>query len=75
MATSAQHGKKHLITWKQLEEFAKASDREITHVFRVVKGERMSPPLELEFEKHFGFPLRDVAFAGLRLRRRRGAAA
>lgn len=57
---------KHLITWDQLADFAKAADREITHVFRVFKGERQSPPLTEEFYRHFGFAIEDAELAGRR---------
>lgn len=62
----------HVITWDQLADFARVIDREITHVFRVVKGERQSPPVAEQFQRHFGFDLCDVELAG---RRRRSAAA
>ncbi len=60
----------HLITWDQLADFARAIDREITHVFRVFKGERESPPVSEEFVRHFGFDIRSAALAGRRRSRR-----
>ncbi len=65
MVADVQPGK-HRITWDQLAEFAKAVDREITHVFRVFKGERESPPLAEEFQRYFGFAIIDAELAGRR---------
>lgn len=52
------------ITWDQLAEFAKAIDRDITHVYRVFKGDRTSPPIAEAFQSYFGFALSDAALAG-----------
>lgn len=60
----------HRITWDQLAGFAHAIDREITHVFRVFKGERQSPPIAEEFARYFGFPMNQSALAGRRPIRR-----
>ena len=68
MAQVADPGK-HSITWRQLVAFARAADREITHVFRVFKGERTSPFIPEEFERHFGFRMADASLAGRRRRR------
>lgn len=57
---------KQTITWDQLVAFAKQIDRETTHVYRVVKGDRESPPIAEAFEKHFGFAMKDAAMAGRR---------
>jgi hypothetical protein len=70
METQEQPGK-NVITWEQFAAWARATGRDVTHVFRVFKGERKSPPLDAEFEQHFGFPMKDAELAG----RRRVAAA
>ena len=54
------------ITWDQLTAFAKAIDRNVTHVFRVMKGERESPPIAREFETYFGIPMKSATLAGRR---------
>jgi hypothetical protein len=58
--------RKRVITWEQFQAWAKETGRDESHVFRVFQGERKSPPLELEFEQHFGFPMSDAEFAGKR---------
>jgi hypothetical protein len=54
----------HEITWTQFEQFARASGRDLTHAFRVFKGERTSGALADAFERHFGFPMNKTALAG-----------
>ena len=55
---------KQTITWEQFKEFATRSGRDLTHAFRVFRGERNSAALAAEFEQHFGFPMKDAALAG-----------
>jgi hypothetical protein len=57
---------KHVITWDQFVAFASASGRELSHAFRVFKGERESGTLATAFQEHFGFPMRDAELAGRR---------
>jgi hypothetical protein len=65
MGRSASRSKaKHTITWEQFVAFADKSGRDLTHAFRVFKGERQSQALDQEFEQHFGFRMRDAALAG-----------
>lgn len=57
---------KQTVTWDQLVAFARDIDREVTHVYRCVKGVRESPPIAEAFEHRFGFPMKDAALAGRR---------
>jgi hypothetical protein len=57
---------KHVITWDQFVEFAKVTDRDLSHAFRVFKGERESAALEGAFQDHFGFPMKESELAGRR---------
>lgn len=58
--------RKHMITWEQFSDWAAQTGRDPSHVFRVFKGERKSPPLTAEFEQYFGFPMKDTELAGRR---------
>lgn len=64
MADTTTQGKKHEITWDQFSEWARSTGRDLTHAFRVFKGERQSQVLETEFAQHFGFGMRESALAG-----------
>lgn len=57
---------KHVITWDQFVEFASASGRELSHVFRVFKGERESAALDAAFRERFGCSMKDAELAGRR---------
>ena len=57
---------KHIITWDQFVEFASLSGRDLSHAFRVFKGERESASLEAAFAEHFGFPMKGSELAGRR---------
>lgn len=73
MATTALARKKnpkHRITWDEFSAFAATTKRDVSHVFRVFKGERSSAKLTELFRAHFGFAMSDTALAG---RRRRAA--
>lgn len=73
MATPALARKKnpkHRITWDEFSAFVTTTGRDVSHVFRVFKGERSSVKLADLFRAHFGFAMRDTALAG---RRRRAA--
>lgn len=61
-----EQASKHLITWEQFATWAKGSGRDLTHAFRVFKGERKSATLNTEFEQHFGFPMSQAELAGRR---------
>lgn len=58
--------KKHRITWEEFVAFVATTDRDVSHAFRVFKGERSSQALTQKFEAHFGFPMRATALAGRR---------
>lgn len=66
MGRKAGRIKKHTITWEQFKAFAKATGRDISHAFRVFKGERTSEALAADFESHFGFPMVEAELAGRR---------
>jgi hypothetical protein len=70
MADTDRQSKKHEITWQEFESFARDSGRDLTHVFRVFRGERLSEPLHAEFRERFGFDMRDAVLAGRRRHRR-----
>lgn len=61
--------KSHEITWTQFAEFAKATGRNQTHVYRVFLGERVSQPIKDAFQEWFGFPMDATKFAGGKTRR------
>jgi hypothetical protein len=60
----AEKREKHVVSWEQLCAFAKTIDREITHVYRVFRGDRSSPPIADAFQAHFGFAIKDATLAG-----------
>lgn len=64
MARAIPAKKKHRITWDEFKAFAAHSGRDLTHAFRVFRGERESRTLEQSFEQHFGFPMRQSELAG-----------
>lgn len=68
MATEAVE-KPNEITWKQFAEFAKATGRDQTHVYRVFLGERVSQPIHDAFREWFGFPMGTAKLAGAKSRR------
>lgn len=65
MGRQATRGK-HTITWEQFKAFTAASRRDLSHAFRVFRGQRTSEKLAQEFEAHFGFPMEKAELAGRR---------
>jgi hypothetical protein len=62
--------RKRLVKWSEVEAFAAAKGRSLSHVYRVLTRERESKALEVEIEEYFGAPLSRIEFAG-----RQGASA
>lgn len=64
MARTTLARKKRLVTWKEVEAFAAASGRDLSHVYRVLKRERASTKLESQLAEHFGAPFDALEMAG-----------
>lgn len=64
--------KQHTITWDQFRAFAAEAGRDLTHAYRVFKGERTSDALRADFTNYFGFPMEEAVLAGRQKKTDRG---